>query len=390
MWRALWLLGNIMLGGALVVHGDDDSSDFDILNPFIIRDSERYILTSRDNDFNFQNAIQHFIIVDQLNCNFGYNACGWTQKSTSQSSWHYSYNDRAITFSHKNGGHAPSLTSPNIDQSLFGYCFTFDYRLENVALDIQLHLKDTNSIHQLQKLNHNGDGHLVVNIDVISDVKELVISPRVSNTTDNFAKLSDFKVKMSGACGYSHIYNSQVIREANGEVIVLRSNQIKECTWIGFNGTFSVIPDILLETKYDNIRATIDYRTTTGFEVCAFATTYMPFLSVRLSWRASENATMICDLRAEYRCQSGECIHRDTICNAYRDCLSGDDETSSVCAAAMSQLAFATFSTTVMLTYLVTYMKYIKDIRIMILGDRLNEESRLEEINLREIQRENQ
>ena len=29
-----------------------------------------------------------------------------------------------------------------------------------------------------------------------------------------------------------------------------------------------------------------------------------------------------------------------------------------------------------------------KDIRIMILGDRLNEENRLEEINLREIQRE--
>ena len=94
--------------------------------------------------------------------------------------------------------------------------------------------------------------------------------------------------------------------------------------------------------------------------------------------------------------------------------MSGDDETSEVCANAMSQLAFATFSTTVMLTYLVTYMKYIKelvyigktnysryftetrqdsiqprkDIRIMILGDRLNEENRLEEINLREIQRE--
>ena len=45
-----------------------------------------------------------------------------------------------------------------------------------------------------------------------------------------------------------------------------------------------------------------------------------------------------------------------------RDCLSGDDETSEVCANAMSQLAFATFSTTVMLTYLVTYMKYIKEL----------------------------
>jgi len=113
----------------------------------------------------------------------------------------------------------------------------------------------------------------------------------------------------------------------------------------------------------------------------------MPYLSVRISWKASENEIMVCD-PAEYRCQSGECIKRESICDAYRDCLSGDDETSEVCANAMSQLAFATFSTTVMLTYLVTYMKYIKDIRIMILGDRLNEENRLEEINLREIQRE--
>ena len=117
--------------------------------------------------------------------------------------------------------------------------------------------------------------------------------------------------------------------------------------------------DILLETKYQNIRASVDHKTTTGFEVCAFATTYMPYLSVRLSWTANENVIIVCD-EAEYRCLSGECIKRDTICDAYRDCLSGDDETSEVCADAMSQLAFATFSTTVMLTYLVTYMKYIK------------------------------
>ena len=113
----------------------------------------------------------------------------------------------------------------------------------------------------------------------------------------------------------------------------------------------------------------------------------MPYLSVRISWKASENEIMVCD-PAEYRCQSGECIKRESICDAYRskglrsilssqdyllviwdclkilvrDCLSGDDETSEVCANAMSQLAFATFSTTVMLTYLVTYMKYIKEL----------------------------
>ena len=75
--------------------------------------------------------------------------------------------------------------------------------------------------------------------------------------------------------------------------------------------------DIYLETKYENIRATIDHRSTTGFEICAFATTYMPYLSVRISWKASENVIMVCDT-AEYRCQSGECIKRETICDAYR------------------------------------------------------------------------
>jgi len=52
------------------------------------------------------------------------------------------------------------------------------------------------------------------------------------------------------------------------------------------------------------------------------------------------------------------------------------------------KLAFATFATTVMVTYLITYMKYIKDIRQIVNGDRINEENRLEEINLREIRRE--
>jgi len=372
------------LGTALSL-GTDDGMDF--LNYFMMSDSGPHFVGSRDDDFNFENIISQYLATEKLDCNFDFNACGWAQESNSASNWHYSYAEKAILFSHNSGGHAPSLFSPNIDQSLFGFCFTFDYRLENVALDIQLQLKNSKSIHTLDTLDSNAVGHHVVEINVLSEAEKLLIAPRVSNTAQNSVQLSNFRMKSAGYCGYSQVYNSRQIEQDSGEVIVLKSNQIKECKWVSFNGTFTKIPDILLETNYMNIRATIDHRTTTGFEVCAFATSYMPYLSVRLSWTASENAIFVC-AAAEYRCQSGECINRATICDAYRDCLSGDDETSDVCANAMSQLAFATFSTTVMLTYLVTYMKYIKDIRIMILGDRLNEENRLEEINLREIQRE--
>jgi len=354
-------------------------------------DSGTQFRGSRDSHFNYENIMSQYLTTDKqndvLNCDFRFDACGWTQESDSTLNWQYSYADKAILFSHKSGSHAPSLYSPNIDQSLFGFCFTFDYRLENVALDIQMQFKETNTIHTLDTLDSQTSGHQVVEINVLSEVGKILITPRVSNTVQNSVQLSNFSMKRVGYCGYSQVYNTRRITETSGEVIVLKSNEIKECKWVNFNGTFTKLPDIYLETKYENIRATIDHRSTTGFEICAFATTYMPYLSVRISWKASENVIMVCDT-VEYRCQSGECIKRESICDAYRDCLSGDDETSEVCANAMSQLAFATFSTTVMLTYLVTYMKYIKDIRIMILGDRLNEENRLEEINLREIQRE--
>ena len=84
--------------------------------------------------------------------------------------------------SHKSGSHAPSLYSPNINQSLFGFCFTFDYRLENVALDIQLQFKNTNTIHTLDTLNSQtyteAWGHHVVEINVLSEIGKILITPR--------------------------------------------------------------------------------------------------------------------------------------------------------------------------------------------------------------------
>ena len=68
---------------------------------------------------------------------------------------------------------------------------------------------------------------------------------RVSNTSQNSVELSNFSMKQAGYCGYSQVYNSRHIEEANGEVIVLKSDQIKECKWVSFNGTFSKLPGFL-------------------------------------------------------------------------------------------------------------------------------------------------
>ena len=65
---------------------------------------------------------------------------------------------------------------------------------------------------------------------------------RVSNAAHNSVHLSNFSAKRAGYCGYSQVYNSRGIKEASGEVIVLKSNEIKECKWISFNGTFAQLP----------------------------------------------------------------------------------------------------------------------------------------------------
>ena len=51
-------------------------------------------------------------------------------------------------------------------------------------------------------------------------------------------------------------------------------------------------------------------------------------------------------------------------------------------------MAFATFASTIMTTYLITYLKYIRDIRQVFLAPLQREEDRLESIHMRELQRE--
>jgi hypothetical protein len=104
---------------------------------------------------------------------------------------------------------------------------------------------------------------------------------------------------------------------------------------------------------------------------------------------ASQTMIVACNAKTEYKCQTGECIQRNTICDAEMNCLSGDDESSDVCYPAVSSLLFATFLTTAMITYLISYMIYIKEVRFVLNRDIEDEEIRLEEINQRESEREN-
>lgn len=95
-----------------------------------------------------------------------------------------------------------------------------------------------------------------------------------------------------------------------------------------------------------------------------------------------------CFEKDQFKCNSGECVPRSTICDGHADCLSADDENTDLCAAAMGTLAFSTFASTIMVTYLVTYLKYVKDIRQIFLDPLAREEDRLESIHMRELSRE--
>jgi len=169
----------------------------------------------------------------------------------------------------------------------------------------------------------------------------------------------------------------------------LRLNQVV-CTYVKFNGTFDGVPAILVESTSKNIRVTVDEQSSNGFQICVIPTSYnLNNKLVEINWMASQTMIVVCNEKTEYKCQSGECIQRNTICDAEMNCLSGDDESSTVCYPAVSSLLLATFLTTAMITYLISYMIYIKEVRFVLNRDIEDEEIRLEEINQRESQREN-
>jgi hypothetical protein len=349
-----------------------------------------------------QHLNRYFDLTQQLECSFRYHTCGWKQETVinPKHSWQYSYTDMALIIyntykSVTENTTMPRLASPVITDDLSDYCFSFDYRAENSQVHVESKSFSINghSTEDEQLLSTvNGNGRAFIQLPSGTSYR-IMLEPNITESSTNFfIELKRFKVFNQIDCAKAKFdYRTKLsksIIQANGSVTMLKLN-IQECAWIDFNGTFQRTPDIIVTSETKNVRVTIDYKTVVGFEMCAFAKTYLtPDQGARLSWRANENVTVTCDKVQEYRCQSGECIERRLICNAKADCLSGDDETSLTCAQAMSQLAFATFATTVMVTYLITYMKYIKDIRQMINGDRINEENRLEQINLRELRRE--
>lgn len=169
------------------------------------------------------------------------------------------------------------------------------------------------------------------------------------------------------------------IENAKGSIITpIRLNHVK-CSSIEFDGTFEDIPYIMLESTSENVRVTVEEQSSSGFKICVIPTSYELYQknSIEVSWIASDTVIAVCDNKTEYKCQSGECIKRSTICNAHMDCLSGDDESSILCHPAVTNLLMATFFSTAMITYLVSFMMYIKNVRMELNHDREDEEIRL-------------
>ena len=106
------------------------------------------------------------------------------------------------------------------------------------------------------------------------------------------------------------VYFKLLNASATGSVNLLGSDTLQECTWIEYNGTFPVIPDIILTTDSRGVQANIEYKTRTGFEMCVMSSELLA-LSVAFDWSASENQTVFCDVDTEIRCGSGECVKRN-------------------------------------------------------------------------------
>ena len=70
--------------------------------------------------------------------------------------------------------------------------------------------------------------------------------------------------------------------------------QVKTSYMVLVDTNFSLkFSDIIVTSETKNVRVTIDYKTVVGFEMCAFAKTYLtPDQGARLSWRANENVTV--------------------------------------------------------------------------------------------------
>ena len=81
--------------------------------------------------------------------------------------------------------------------------------------------------------------------------------------------------------------------------------------WIDYNGTFSITPDIILTTQQrGGVQANVEYKTRTGFELCAQSSALLAY-RVEFEWTASKNQSIFCDSATEIRCGSGECVKRN-------------------------------------------------------------------------------
>jgi len=148
--------------------------------------------------------------------------------------------------------------------------------------------------------------------DVYIEYYRVLLEPTITDSFDYKVDLRRFNT-FTNCDAEQRAYADTIGRtldSTTGSVNLLGSDTLQECTWIEYNGTFPVIPDIILTTDSRGVQANIEYKTRTGFEMCVMSSELLA-LSVAFDWSASENQTVFCDVDTEIRCGSGECVKRN-------------------------------------------------------------------------------
>lgn len=332
----------------------------------------------------------------ELDCDFYNGPCYWRQEFTDSTVvWNHVEQPAGLSLNGVDSDRSvPNLVSPKVD-AIDQTCFFFDYEA-NCTFSLIQHQTSSSSPGQVvyrststESKRHGFATLTAGNYHIYFQIEDLF-------STDSFISLSNFTATIfnGSACEseVKELETPSILKESNGTFIVeLGENSAANvCQWTRFPEPFHKIPEIIVQTRdrKSGVRTNIDYAGYTGFRVCVFKS-YTKSKHVEIEWKASVDIVE-CFSSSQYKCNSGECISRRGICDGHADCLSADDENTELCAAAMGTLAFTTFASTIMTTYLITYRKYVRDIRQVFVDPLLRDEGRLESIHMRELSREAQ
>jgi hypothetical protein len=330
-----------------------------------------------------------------LDCDFINGPCYWRQQvdfGFSYPIWTHQQSPAGISLTGDGSGnyyHIPKLVSQAIQTSNTA-CFHFNYKTNVTVSVIQEHVDNApgNVVFRSNSdgLNINAgyatilDGKYHIYFQIEDDINEYPL-----------VFLSNFYVSnyTGSVCEMDDAADDTDVKEHSGDTIIPMHDSTKSCKWIQFGESFHDVPQVVLQTMEYGVRTSVDYVGFSGFRLCAFGPPTNYYSSVNVKWRATIDIQE-CFEKDQFKCKSGECIPRKGLCDGHADCLSADDENTDLCAAAMGTLAFSTFASTIMVTYLITYLKYVRDIRQIFLEPLAREENRLESIHMRELSREAQ